>query len=431
MARSISSGSALGRLVQWVCHEASSLGQGPSQQLLAVQGRCGSGAGVGALSSSHGLPSGGPGALLALRQAPPLLQQLRAMGTGTAGVEPKVLRKARKLAVAVGSLAGVFGSLVGVGGGVLISPIIANACKTIPQRVISGTSLAAVAATGSAAGYVYYTCGAVDLTSAALIAVAAVVTAPLGARATKVFDCAMLRRLMAYWLFIVAPLVPLKPYLLKTYAGKGPDGDGDGGGGGEVTAGGADAATASVGAAPSAAAVASGGGAAEKPLWRPLRNSDAVLVATGTIAGFASGLLGIGGGTIVTPLLTIATGLPQLSVLGTSLAAMVLPSVIGLAQHARLGNVDVLMAAGLVLGTTLGSSAGSRLALELPDGVLEWMFCLGMMYLGRKTLAGARATAPAGAGAAAGAGAGAKTPQGAAGAAAAVGGGPPPSAPKA
>lgn len=71
--------------------------------------------------------------------------------------------------------------------------------RTIPQRVISGTSLAAVAATGSAAGYVYYTSGAVDLTSAALIAVAAVATAPLGARATKVFDCAMLRRLMAYW----------------------------------------------------------------------------------------------------------------------------------------------------------------------------------------------------------------------------------------
>lgn len=78
------------------------------------------------------------------------------------------------------------------------------------------------------------------------------------------------------------------------------------------------------------------------------------------------------------------------------------------------------MAAGLVLGTTLGSSAGSRLALELPDGVLEWVFCIGMLYLGRKTLAGARATAtPAPAAAAV---AGAKAPQGAAGAAAAVGG---------
>ncbi|PNW84707.1 hypothetical protein CHLRE_03g155501v5 [Chlamydomonas reinhardtii] len=405
-------GSALGRLVQWACHQAAPSLQGPSHsQLVAAKG-C-SGLGAASTGGSSGmLNSCGGRALMSLRSAPPQqqlqqLQQLRGMGTGVANVEAKVLRKARKLAVAVGGLAGVFGSLVGVGGGVLISPIIANACKTIPQRVISGTSLAAVAATGSAAGYVYYTSGAVDLTSAALIAVAAVATAPLGARATKVFDCAMLRRLMAYWLFIVAPLVPLKPYLMKTYAGTGPDGTSATGTSVSPTTPDATSATPDV-------------DGAEKPLWRPLRSSDAVLVATGTVAGFASGLLGIGGGTIVTPLLTIATGLPQLSVLGTSLAAMVAPSLIGLAQHARMGNVDVLMAAGLVLGTTLGSSAGSRLALELPDGVLEWVFCIGMLYLGRKTLAGARATAtPAPAAAAV---AGAKAPQGAAGAAAAVGG---------
>lgn len=39
------------------------------------------------------------------------------------------MAKARKLAVAVGAMAGVFGGLVGVGGGVLMSPIIANACR--------------------------------------------------------------------------------------------------------------------------------------------------------------------------------------------------------------------------------------------------------------------------------------------------------------
>ncbi|KAG2440222.1 hypothetical protein HXX76_004334 [Chlamydomonas incerta] len=380
-------GSSLGRLLQWACNEATAL-QGPSHLL---SGHCRSGLGAAGVGGGM-LGTCGGRALLGSRLSPPQsqqlqqLQQLRGMGSGVANVEAKVLRKARKLAIAVGGLAGVFGSLVGVGGGVLISPIIANACKTIPQRVISGTSLAAVAATGSAAGYVYFSSGAVDLTSAALIAVAAVATAPLGARATKVFDCAMLRRLMAYWLFLVAPLVPLKPYLMEAYAGKGPGGAG------------ADSASAPAPASAGTMLAAGGGDSAEKPLWRPLRSSDAVLVATGTVAGFASGLLGIGGGTIVTPLLTIATGLPQLSVLGTSLAAMVLPSLIGLAQHARMGNVDVLMAAGLVVGTTLGSSAGSRLALELPDGVLEWVFCIGMLYLGRKTLAGARATAPAAAG---------------------------------
>jgi uncharacterized membrane protein YfcA len=45
-----------------------------------------------------------------------------------ADVAPAVLAKARKLSLAVGTAAGAFGSLVGVGGGVLIAPVIVNAC---------------------------------------------------------------------------------------------------------------------------------------------------------------------------------------------------------------------------------------------------------------------------------------------------------------
>ena len=49
-------------------------------------------------------------------------------------VAPAVLAKARRIAGPVGLLAGVFGSCVGVGGGVLIVPTIVANCKTIPQR---------------------------------------------------------------------------------------------------------------------------------------------------------------------------------------------------------------------------------------------------------------------------------------------------------
>ena len=41
---------------------------------------------------------------------------------------------------------------------------------------------------------------------------------------------------------------------------------------------------------------------------RPLRGSDAALAAVGLVSGFASGLLGIGGGTVVTPLLAVLSG---------------------------------------------------------------------------------------------------------------------------
>ena len=54
--------------------------------------------------------------------------------------------------------------------------------------------------------------------------------------------------------------------------------------------------------------------------------------------------------------------------LGTSLLGMVAPSCVGLTQHARIGNVDWRLAAGLAAGTAVGSAAGSRVAVNAPAG---------------------------------------------------------------
>lgn len=48
------------------------------------------------------------------------------------------------------------------------------------------------------------------------------------------------------------------------------------------------------------------------------------------------------------------------------------------------------MAATLAVGTAIGSVAGSSVAVQAPPGYLELAFCLGMAFLGRKTLATAR-----------------------------------------
>ena len=48
------------------------------------------------------------------------------------------------------------------------------------------------------------------------------------------------------------------------------------------------------------------------------------------------------------------------------------------------------MAAALAAGTAVGSGAGSNLAVAAPPGVLEAAFCVGMLFLGRKTLQTAR-----------------------------------------
>lgn len=248
---------------------------------------------------------------------------------------------------------------------------------------------------GLMAGSVYLSAGAVDLKSAALLAVSAMITAPIGARMTHMFDCNMLRRLLAYWLFLVSGLLPVKvlvfSQLPKEPSKAGAD-DIVASAGGAGAAAGADAAT------PGEAAAAGSGGleisleAVQQGL-ASLTPADAAVAGMGVVAGLASGLLGIGGGTIVTPLLAVATGMPQLSVLGTSLCGMIPPSVVGLLQHHRLGNVDWPMAVALAMGTLAGSYAGSNLAVQAPDGVLEAAFSMGMLFLGRKTLKAAQAAA--------------------------------------
>eukprot|EP01025_Chloroclados_australasicus_P029131 TRINITY_DN28985_c1_g1_i1.p1 TRINITY_DN28985_c1_g1~~TRINITY_DN28985_c1_g1_i1.p1 ORF type:complete len:342 (-),score=45.65 TRINITY_DN28985_c1_g1_i1:348-1373(-) len=295
--------------------------------------------------------------------------------TSAASAQPFSPTKARGIAAPVGMLAGIFGSLVGVGGGVLIVPMIVGVQKDIPQRIISGTSLAAVIATGCTATYTYGSSGYVDPVYAAVIAVTAIATAPLGAKMTKVIDSLTLRRILGYFLMAVAPLVPIKQMLFSQQKEKKEE-EGQS-------------------ASPSE----------EKTLLQSRMDrvekdgiintviydiNSLILGATGVIAGFASGLLGIGGGTIVTPLLAMTTSMDQKEVLGTSLLAMIIPSLVGLIQHWRIGNVDWIMGMGLAAGTVFGSYVGSNFALQAPPGVLESAFAGGMLFLGYKTLQAAR-----------------------------------------
>lgn len=292
--------------------------------------------------------------------------------------------KAVAMAGPLGLVAGMFGSVVGVGGGVLIVPAITSAVP-IPQRVVTGTSLIAVLSTAGVATYNFSHAGLVDPTAAAILGGSAMLSAPFGARLTTKLDCVQLRRILAYFLLCAAPLVPLKAAAFH-YRG---DGDGEEGGGtngdGHWTSGGGDG---------GGWGAAFGGeeDATSPPVKKSVHKFDAVeaapkLAAIGVTAGLASGLLGIGGGTIVTPLLALVSPLPQAAVLGTSLLAMLPPSAVALLQHRALGNVDVRMGAALAVGTALGGAVGSGMAVDAPRGALEAVFFCGMLFLSRRTFA--------------------------------------------
>ena len=307
----------------------------------------------------------------------------------------KQLQKARRFSPGVGFVAGMFGSMIGVGGGVLMNPMILSMCNSIPQRVLTGTSLGAVISTALASGSVFMSHDSVDVASASLIAASAILTAPFGARLTSRLDCRQLRKILGYFLLGAAPLVPLKAVLATS-----PEG-GDGAAEDEEERS----------AEPDDGIVATLVSSLEEQ-FRESPLAAVQMLAIGGTAGLFSGLLGIGGGTIVTPLLALTTQLDQCVItislalylalylahcchpcarsaviLGTSMTGMIAPSIAGMVQHYRMGNVDPRLLAGLALGTSAGGLVGSKIVVsDLPPGSLETLFCLGMLFLGRKTL---------------------------------------------
>lgn len=104
------------------------------------------------------------------------------------------------------------------------------------------------------------------------------------------------------------------------------------------------------------------------------------LILTGLAAGIMSGLLGIGGATIVIPILICWFGLSQHLAQGTTLAMMVPPiGILAAWYYWRSGQVNIGWAALLCLGFVFGGLIGAYFANLLPELILRRLF--GLFFL--------------------------------------------------
>jgi uncharacterized protein len=96
------------------------------------------------------------------------------------------------------------------------------------------------------------------------------------------------------------------------------------------------------------------------------------LAAIATAAGAFSGLFGIGGGTIIVPLLVLWMGYEHREATGTSLAAIAVIGALAAAVHGLYGNVDLekglLVAAPAVAGVVVGTALQQRLSERVVAG---------------------------------------------------------------
>jgi hypothetical protein len=224
----------------------------------------------------------------------------------------------------VGVVAGFTSGLFGVGGGIVIVPLLVLVAG-FPHKLATGTSLTAIVPISISGIVGYASAGEVDWAAAGCVTTGALVGTVVGTR----------------WLVRVSPSVlqiVFAAAMLLTAARMFVE-DGDGGGRADLTV---------------ALALA--------------------LTLLGSVSGLLAGLLGVGGGIIIVPVLTLAFGLPHVLAKGTSLAVIVPTAVLGTLRNRRsqltaVGPAVVVGVAGIAT-----AFAASQLALELEPAVSQALF---------------------------------------------------------
>ncbi len=245
----------------------------------------------------------------------------------------------------IGLLAGTFGGLVGLGGGVVMVPLLAGVLK-LEQRSAHGTSLLALVFTGVIGAATYATHEALDWQAALLLAAGALWPARWGARVCHALAEHNLKRVFGVFLILISLLILAKPYL-----------------------------SALPGTSTGVLKVA-------------------LLLTTGAVTGFLSGLMGIGGGAVMIASMVLLLGFPQHAAQGTSLLAMVPAGFAGAYTHWHLGNVERRILKGIIPGIILGTWAGGMIAHLLPDTNLRLIFGVILIAIGIKTIRASRLADP-------------------------------------
>ncbi|MFX1519497.1 MAG: sulfite exporter TauE/SafE family protein [Promethearchaeota archaeon] len=97
-------------------------------------------------------------------------------------------------------------------------------------------------------------------------------------------------------------------------------------------------------------------------------------VLAGIGIGFAASLLGLGGGSLLVPMLTLVFGIPIHQAIGTSLFTIVFTSSSGSIEYVRKRIADLKLGAMMIPFTIIGAVVGANLSAQIPENILKAIF---------------------------------------------------------
>ncbi len=248
------------------------------------------------------------------------------------------------IAAVIGFSSGVASGAFGIGGALLSTPLIRWALDA-PPLIAVGTTLPVIIPTAITGVIAYIRTGFVQTRTAVITASAGGLFAVLGALTTQLVNGQLLLIATAAFIFVLSirmlpgRMLPGRMLPGRMLGKKEPRGE------------------------------------------QRLPPTVAMLLAVGAVSGFVAGLLGIGGGVILVPVLSGLLRFPIKTALGTSLAVVAAQAIPATLTHWIIGNIDWSIAGGLILGVIPGAHIGSRLAIASEDAKLQTVTAVAMAIL--------------------------------------------------
>ena len=248
------------------------------------------------------------------------------------------------LLLVFGFCAGLLGALTGIGGGVLLTPILALHFG-IPIRQAIGTSLVAVITTSAASSSVHLQRHTTDIRLGMTLELATSFGAAVMAYLVGYFDRNVLEGLFAGFLLYSSIMI------LSKRGKVDPNEDSSPALNGEVVI----------------------------PPYEPQRLP--LGLGASLVAGGLSGLLGIGGGPIKVPVMYIFMNVPLMVATATSNFMIGVTAAASALVYYRRGDIDSQIAAPLAVGVFVGSLLGARLAPRVHSRIVVYLLVAVMLYL--------------------------------------------------